>query len=238
MTRAAVPRAAMAWEPIGRPACIVPAYQAARTVSSVVAGLHAALPGVAVIVVDDGSLDGTGDSAHAAGAQVVRFPRNRGKGAALRAGFDTAMAGGADALVSVDADGQHDPASVPALLDALAAADVVIGSRRRMGTRMPLQRRMSNALSSAAISRCAGCAIADAQSGFRAIRADVLRRIVPRGDRYEYETDLLILAARAGFAIVGVPVPTIYGPPSHFREVRDGLRVIATFCRHACGAVS
>ena len=234
MSGPVAPRAA-----ICRPACIVPAYQAARTVGEVVSALRAALPGVDVVVVDDGSADDTGGIARAAGAEVLRFGANRGKGAALRAGFAAARDRGADALLSVDADGQHDPAAAPALLAALADADLVIGTRPRAGTRMPIQRRMSNALSSAAISRCAGCTIADAQSGFRAMRADVLRRVEPRGDRYEYETDLLILAARAGFAIVGVPVPTIYGGArSHFRPLHDASRVVATIWRHRREAFS
>jgi len=97
---------------------------------------------------------------------------------------------------------------------------------------MPVHRRLSNALSSAAISRCAGCALPDTQSGYRAMSAAVLRRVHPAGDRYEFETDFLIRAARAGFRIECVPVPTIYGAPSHFREIRDAMRVIQTIWSH------
>ena len=163
---------------------------------------------------------------------MLRHARNRGKGAALRTGFTALLDEGADAVLTIDADGQHDPAVAPALLDALRDADIVIGTRRRDGTPMPLHRRVSNALSSRAISRCAGCALPDTQSGYRAIRGEVLRRIHPRGDRYEYETDFLILAARAGFEIAGVPIPTIYGAPSHFRPLHDAARVVATIWRH------
>jgi hypothetical protein len=97
---------------------------------------------------------------------------------------------------------------------------------------MPVHRRVSNALSSAAISRCAGCDLPDTQSGYRAIAAPVLRRVHPDGERYEFETDFLIRAARAGFRIECVPIPTIYGSPSHFREIRDALRVVQTIWRH------
>lgn len=217
---------------VRRPACVVPAFDAAGTVGEVVAGLRASLPDAAVVVVDDGSRDATGEAARAVGAHVVRLPRNRGKGAALRAGFEAVLAGGADAVLTVDADGQHDPAAAPQLVAALADADVVIGTRRRDGTPMPVHRRLSNALSSRAISQCAGCTLPDTQSGYRAIRADVLREVHPRGDRYEYETDFLILAARAGFLIAGVPIPTIYGAPSHFRPLHDAARVVATIWRH------
>ena len=218
---------------VRRPACVIPAFDAGATVGSVVAGLRASLPGAAVVVVDDGSRDATGEAALRAGAQVVRLPHNRGKGAALRAGFAAVLGEGADAVLTVDADGQHDPAAAPQLVAALACADVVIGTRRRDGsTPMPVHRRLSNALSSRAISQCAGCILPDTQSGYRAIRADVLREVHPRGDRYEYETDFLILAARAGFLIAGVPIPTIYGAPSHFRPLHDAARVVATIWRH------
>ena len=227
MIAAPAPRA-----PVRRPACVIPAYDAAPTVGGVVDGVRAALPDAPVVVVDDGSHDGTADAARIAGARVVRLPHNRGKGAALRAGFTAVLDEGADAVLTIDADGQHDPAAAPALVAALADADVVIGTRRRDGTPMPLHRRLSNALSSRAISQCAGCVLPDTQSGYRAIRMDVLRRVHPRGDRYEYETDFLILAARAGFVIAGVPIPTIYGAPSHFRPLHDAARVVATIWRH------
>jgi glycosyltransferase involved in cell wall biosynthesis len=168
---------------------------------------------------------------------VVAFDENRGKGAALRAGFADALARGAAAVLTIDADGQHDPAAAPALMAALEDADVVIGARPRTSTAMPFRRRLSNAFSSAVISRCAGCALPDAQSGYRAIRAAVLRTLRPQGDRYEYETDFLIEAGRAGFRIACVPVATIYGAPSHFREFRDAMRVLHTIWRHRREAV-
>jgi glycosyltransferase involved in cell wall biosynthesis len=210
----------------GGVACVIPAYDAAATVGAVVAGVRRVLPHAALLVVDDGSTDGTAAAAERAGAVVERFPTNRGKGAALRTAFARALADGHDAVLTIDADGQHDPAYAPALLAALDAADVVVGVRARRRTSMPLHRRVSNAISSAAISYCAGCSLPDAQSGFRAIRASVLRSVHPLGDRYEFETDLLILAARAGFRIAGVPVPTIYGAPSHFRALADSRRVV------------
>jgi hypothetical protein len=134
--------------------------------------------------------------------------------------------------VTIDADGQHDPACVPQLIAALQAADVVIGTRERRGSHMPVHRRASNAMSAAAVSVCTGRRVADSQSGYRALRADVLRRVMARGDRYEYETDFLIAAARAGLRIACVPVPTIYGAPSHFRALRDSARVLRTIARH------
>ena len=220
-----------------RAAIVVPALDAAPTLGDVLAGVARAVPAAHAVVVDDGSTDDTSAVARAAGAHLIRFERNRGKGAALRAGIAWALAERLDAVVTIDADGQHDPACLPALLAALDCADVVIGTRARTGTRMPWHRRMSNSISSAAISRCAGTVLPDTQSGYRAISAAVLARVHPAGDRYEYETDFLILAARAGFTITGVPVPTIYGAPSHFRPVHDAMRVIATIWRHRREAI-
>lgn len=213
-------------------ACVIPALNAERTIGSVVTQVLSALGTPLVVVVDDGSTDRTGAVAREAGARVMTLGRNRGKGAALRAGFDAALTAGASVVVTLDADGQHDPAAAPALVGAvLEGADVAVGTRRRLGTAMPWHRRMTNALSSLAVSVCAGRRMVDVQSGYRAIRASVLRTIAPLGDRYEYETDFLIQTARSGFSIAWVPVPTLYsGSPSHFRGVRDTALVIGTIC--------
>jgi glycosyltransferase involved in cell wall biosynthesis len=213
-------------------ACVIPALNAERTIEAVVDSVRRAVGDLRVVVVDDGSTDGTRLRARRVADQVVSFDRNRGKGAALKAGFEAALAGGATTALAIDADGQHDPAYAPALLDALVGgADIAVGVRRRVGTTMPWQRRMTNTLSSLAVGVCAGQPMADVQSGYRAMRSTVLGSIRPAGDRYEYETDFLIQAARAGFAIAWVPVPTTYGAPSHFRGVRDTARVIGTICR-------
>jgi hypothetical protein len=135
-------------------------------------------------------------------------------------------------LGGLDADDQHDPASLPALLAALDDADLVIGSRRRGGTAMPLHRRLANAVSSRAISWCAGRAIRDAQCGFRGIHRTLLDRVPHQGGRYEAETSFVIRTARAGAIIAQVEIPTRYGPPSHFRPLRDAARVIATIWSH------
>lgn len=212
--------------------CVIPALDAAATLPGVVAGIRRALPGAHVIVVDDGSSDGTRRVASTLADEVIGFDQNQGKGAALRAGFETALRRGCGAVLTIDADGQHDTSRAPSLVSALARADVVVGARERARTAMPIHRRVSNALSSAAISLCAGCRLPDTQSGYRAMSAAVLQRVQPEGDRYEFETDFLIRAARAGFRIACVPVPTIYGAPSHFREIRDAMRVVQTIWRH------
>lgn len=212
--------------------CVIPALNAEPTLGAVIVGLRHSLPAARIVVVDDGSTDGTRRLAETIADATLAHDRNMGKGAALRSGFAEARRHGAEVILTIDADGQHDPSRAAALVDALADADVVIGVRERIGTRMPLRRRFSNALSSAFISRCAGCPLPDTQSGYRAIRAEVIDRIQPRGDRYEFETDFIILAARAGFRIIGVPIPTIYGAPSHFNEIKDTLRVARMIWYH------
>ena len=212
--------------------CIIPALDAAPTVGGIARALRGAVPHAVIVGIDDGSTDDTRAVLAASCDRVLAWSVNRGKGAALRAGFELARALDAGAVLTIDADGQHEPGCAPAILAGLAIADVVVGTRRRQRTAMPVHRRVSNALSSAAISRCAGCALPDAQSGYRAISRRVLDSVRAEGDRYEFETDFLIRAGRAGFHVAGVPVPTIYGAPSHFRELRDALRVIGTIWRH------
>lgn len=220
----------------GPVAAVIPAYRAAATLGAVLVGVRRALPRALVVVVDDGSDDGTEAAARACCDRVVRFVRNRGKGAALRAGIAAALAEGVAAVVTLDADGQHDPASAPALVGALDGADIAIGVRRRSGSDMPLARRATNALSARAVSFCAGQTIEDAQSGYRALSRRVLEAVDGHGDRYEYETDFLLRAARAGYRVAGVPVSTLYGAPSHFLFIRDGMLVTRSIWRHRGGA--
>jgi len=219
-------------------ACVIPAYDAAATLGGVVRGLRAALPGALLIAVDDGSVDETHDVAAACCDRAVRFSTNRGKGAALRAGFDVAHVECVHAVITIDADGQHDPARAPALLAALADADIVIGTRVRTRGTMPLGRRVTNALASAAVGAIVGMDVPDAQSGYRAIRRAVLADVAADGDRFEYETELLIAAARAGYRISSVGVPTTYGAPSHFRAWGDSLRVVRAIWRQRAKGMS
>jgi glycosyltransferase involved in cell wall biosynthesis len=214
------------------PACVIPALNADRTLAGVVRGVRQAVGEICIVVVDDGSKDETTAVARGCADHVVRFPGNRGKGAALRAGIRVAMGQGATAVLTIDADGQHDPRIAPQLLAALDTADLVVGSRSRRGSPMPWHRRVSNAISAAAVGACVGRPIADSQSGYRAFRTDLLSVLSPDGDRYEYETDVLIQAARAGLRIAWVRIPTIYGAPSHFRPVRDSARIVRTMLRH------
>ena len=213
---------------------VIPAYQAAPTIRDVIARTQAAVPPAQIIVVDDGSTDGTGDEGRGTGTTLVTHPRNRGKGAALRTGIREATARGASVVVTIDADAQHPPEEIPRLLKPIleGRADLVLGARKRDHV-MPISRRFTNWLSAALASRIGGQPVRDAQTGFRAFTRDVAEAVKPAGDRYEYEANFLLDALRAGYRVVSVEVPTIYGARSHFRAWGDTWRMARAFARHA-----
>lgn len=186
----------------------------------------------AVLVVDDGSQDGTAALAREAGAHVVRHPRRQGKGRALRTGFAWARAAGFDCVITLDGDGQHDPADIPRLTAADGRAAIVVGCRAVTGRGVPVLRVFGNRLSTAVVSRLAGRAFRDSQSGFRRLRRVVLDRLDLQADGFEMESELLVRAARLGLAIAEVPVWTRYGlPGSDFRPFWDSVRFAVRCCR-------
>ena len=220
-------------------AVVIPAFRVAAVLPGVLERVKQAAPGATILVVDDGSDDDTAALAVCAGAVVLRHPANRGKGRALATGLAAAVAGGAHVIVTMDADGQHPPEAIGLLVEPVngGRADLVVGARERDGE-MPASRKMSNWLSSALVSRAVGFRVPDSQSGFRAMRREVAAAVRPRGRRYEYETEFLLLAARAGYRLAAVQVPTVYdGAPSHFRYGADTLAVASVFARHWRGVL-
>jgi len=206
---------------------VIPAYQAAATLGAVVSLTAEHLP---VLVVDDGSTDETEHVAAAAGAGVLRQVPNQGKGAALRAGFRSALHQGVQAVITLDADGQHDPSSIPAFLEAWrrGLAPLIIG--RRDFSQMPLSRRLANDLGTLTFSWAVGRHVADNQSGYRLIARPLLPHLLGSTEPgFEFEVEMITLAIRAGLAIDWVPIPTIYTQQgSHIRpvaHVRNFLRV-------------
>lgn len=189
---------------------IIPAYKEEGRVGATVRGVPEYLTDV--LVVDDGSPDRTADEARAAGATVLRQEPNRGKGAALLLGFAYALGNDYDAVVTLDADGQHDPAAIPAMIVELkAGADIVIGARKKDIRIMPPQRIFSNTWTSVTLTALTGALIRDSQSGYRALRAEVLRAVPLTTTKYDLESEQLVGAARRGFRIAHVTIPTIYG---------------------------
>lgn len=215
---------------------VLPAYNAESTVGNVVKGLREALPKARIIGVNDGSSDGTGALLRFICDRTIEFSENRGKGVALREGFKAALETDCRAVLTIDSDGQHDPAFAQSILGALDKYHIAIGTRDLSQEQVPRHRRIANWLSTTATRLVSGGAVRDSQSGYRAIRREVLEEVHAEGDRYEFETDFIIRAAHAGFTITNVPISTIYGPPSYFREFRDAMLVIGVLWKHRSGA--
>ncbi len=207
----------------------IPCFEGAGQIADVVRGARAS--GHPVVVVDDGSSDDSARVAEAAGADaVLRHAANHGKGAALATAFAFAEQEGASAVLSMDADGQHDAAEIPRLIAAHLAEPraIVIGVRSFAPEDMPRRSRIGNRISTWWISKFAGRAHADTQSGFRVYPRALYRNVALRSRRFETETELLLHAARRGLPLVEVPIRTIYGPDrvTHFHGFRDTMRVI------------
>lgn len=179
-----------------------------------------------VLVVDDGSTDATGDRSRTAGAELLKLRENGGKGAAMRRGFDWFLGRGYKAVVTMDADGQHDPQDLWGFLAALEhGADFVIGNRMGDLRGMSPIRRLTNRFMSGLISRQAGFPIPDTQCGYRAITREALRDMRLTVSRFEIESEMILQAAEMGLNVRSVPVRTIYGTEkSRIRPVRDTIR--------------
>lgn len=210
---------------------VIPAYQAAPTIDEVV---RQTAEHLRVVVVDDGSDDGTGSIARAAGAEVLRQEPNAGKGAALRRGFAHALEAGMGAVVTLDADGQHEPACVPAFVSTwrATAAPLVIG--RRDFDQMPASRRIANELSTRVFSWAVGRRIHDNQSGYRLIAQPLLPHLLGSAEAgFEFEVEMITDAIRAELPIDWVPIATIYEDAgSHIQPVRH----VTNFLRVAWAA--
>ena len=178
-----------------------------------------------VVVVDDGSTDDTAARARAAGAIVISHEANRGKGCAIRTGLEYLLAGDASHVLFLDADLQHDVADIPRLIGRAeqGRGDFIIGEREFRKDAMPASRFHANVIGSAILSRFIGAEVADSQSGFRLIRADLLRRLRLTGVGYEIETEMLIRLVQAGAVVEGVTVRRLQyaGAHSRIRPFRD-----------------
>ncbi|MEM6456084.1 MAG: glycosyltransferase family 2 protein [Acidobacteriota bacterium] len=207
---------------------VIPAYRCADTVGAVVAGVRRFL--TTVIVVDDGSDDGTAAAARAAGARVIVRARNGGKGRALREGVAAALADAPDAVVLLDADGQHDPADLPGFLDAWdgGAGELLIGRRFLEGAaEVPTARYRANTIGSRIISALSGAPAVDSQCGYRLLAARLLARMPLRARGYAIESEILLRATFRRAPIASVPIATIYdGNVSHFRPILDTTRIV------------
>jgi glycosyltransferase involved in cell wall biosynthesis len=208
-------------------AVVIPAYNEAQTIRRVAEGALAHI--ARVIVIDDGSSDATAAALEGLPVILVRNPSNLGKAASLWRGMAIALADGVEAVVTLDADGQHRPDDIPRLLDAHREqpAALVVGARLHEGTNIPTQRYFANRFANFWIAWAAGQYIKDSQSGFRVYPAAVLRALPQRLGRargFVFESEVIIEAGRRGVRLAWVPIPAIYEPRarrSHFRPVAD-----------------
>lgn len=220
---------------------LIPVFDEAATIGGIAA--RARCHG-SVLVVDDGSVDGSASAARAAGADVVRLPRRRGKGAALQAGFAEARARGVERIVTLDGDGQHDPDDVPRLLDAAAAAPraLIVGRRLPGGAvpapaaaTIPSDRLNAMRVAGFFINALTRVPLVDTQSGFRVYPSALLRDLGPMRGGFVLETEVLVRAAARGWPLrdVAIRARPVSGRRSRFRPVSDGIAV----GRYLAGAV-
>jgi glycosyltransferase involved in cell wall biosynthesis len=207
-------------------AALIAAYNEERHVARVVDGT--ARHTDAVFVVDDGSTDETARRAAGAGATVIRHERNRGKGTAIRTGLASVLQGPYSHVLLLDADLQHDPDEIPALVNRAehGVGDFVLGEREFSRAAMPAARFYSNVIGSRILSALVGARVQDSQSGFRLIRAEWLRRVPLTATGYEIETEMIIKLVRAGATLERVTVRRLdyQQARSHMRPVRDTFR--------------
>jgi glycosyltransferase involved in cell wall biosynthesis len=204
---------------------LIPAWDEATRIGPVVEATRAHLP---VLVVDDGSEDDTSAVAKAAGAIVVRHPRNRRKGVALTDGFAWALERDYEAVLTLDADGQHDPADIPKFLAAYeaGAGDLIVG--RRDFSQMPFPRFFINPFGSWLLSLALGTRIYDNQSGYRLYSRCLLERLDLTSTGFELEVEVIVQAVCMGMCIGWVDICTIYdtGKVSYFHPINDTARFL------------
>lgn len=215
---------------------VLPAFREEGRIGKTVHAVKTYCP--QVLVVDDGSPDHTAREAEAAGAEVLRHPENRGKGVALATGFQAALDQACSAVITLDADGQHNPAEIPAFLEAWSTTGdaVIVGNRMPTRDEMPLVRKLTNKAMSGFLSLLMGQRVPDTQNGYRLYAAEAIPFVRSESRGFAAESEQLLYLADHGFRIGSVPVTTIYGTEkSKIRPVRDTVRffnMVLRYYRH------
>jgi glycosyltransferase involved in cell wall biosynthesis len=207
---------------------LIPAFNEENRIAPVIEAVRHYLP---VLVVDDGSLDRTVEVAQSCGAEVLRQVPNQGKGAALRAGFRFVLEHAYDAVITLDADGQHDPQEIPDFLAVYSESnpDLLIG--RRDFSQMPLVRRMANTLGRLTFSWAMGRNIPDNQSGYRLLSRRMMESLLDSQEQgFEFEVEMIEVCVKKEYRLDWVPIRTIYaGESSHIqpmKHLRQFLRIV------------
>jgi glycosyltransferase involved in cell wall biosynthesis len=225
-------------------AAVIPAYEDEKHIGDIVQRTRKQLD--RVLVVDDGSTDHTAQRARDAGAEVIVHDQNQGKGEAIKTGLAhwfgaaNASADAGDGQVAwailLDSDGQHLPEEIDRFLTAAGRATqptFFIGNRMNDVARMPFVRRIVNRYMSKQISRICGQNIPDTQCGYRMIDRQLAPALLGGGHRFDYDTEVLIIASRKGYGIESVPISTVYSDEvSKIHPVRDALRFLKLLRRY------
>jgi glycosyltransferase involved in cell wall biosynthesis len=209
---------------------LIPSYKAADSLQILIPEVLRHSP--SILIIDDGSKDGTDSVAKQFSVPLVTHDVNYGKGEALLTGFRWAKENGFTHTITIDADGQHAPSDLPAMIES--SADLTIGYRKFEFGIMPIARITSNVITSLICSALVGQRIRDSQSGYRKISLDVLDGFKPRFKGFQFETELLLYAAGKKHCSVNhVPIKTIYnGGKSHIRHFYDTLAFIRAALRY------
>jgi glycosyltransferase involved in cell wall biosynthesis len=210
-------------------AVLIPARDAAATLPGLLEELHAHVGELPVLVVDDGSRDDTAQLARHGGAECFQHLSPQGKGAALRRGWDLLFRRGHGAVLCLDADGQHNPAEAPAMLDLWRREkpDLIIGDRDLRHAAMAWDRRLSNRLSTRILSLRSGLPLSDSQCGYRLLAFSLWERLQPNGRAFDLESEVLLQAGSLGARVCQIPVvqrPS--GAGSHVKRMRDTGRFL------------
>lgn len=214
---------------MNRICAVIPSLNVEQTIAEVIASVSQFIPMNDIIVIDDGSQDRTAANAQEQGVIFLQNKTNQGKGASLKKGFRHAIQNHYDAVLTLDADLQHDPLEIPKFLDCYfqSQADLILGDRTGDFSHMPLDRQFSNKMTSLIISALTGTRVRDSQTGYRMIKTEVLSKISLISNRYETESELLVKALLHGYRIAHVPIKTIYNnQQSHIHRFRDTLRFL------------
>ncbi len=214
---------------------IIPAFNEEKRLGGLLRRISSIRSLKNVLVVDDGSVDKTAIIAEKAGSKVLKQNINQGKGVALRTGFDFAVRNNYDAVITMDADGQHAPDELPLFLNYYKKfkPDLIIGTRKQNLSEMPFLRFLVNKTTSLVTSILAGIRVNDSQSGYRLITSFLIKKINLETSRFQMETEIIVKAAKAGFSIGEVPIKTIYFEnfKSHINPFTDTFRFIRLVLR-------
>jgi glycosyltransferase involved in cell wall biosynthesis len=215
-------------------AAVIPAFQDEKHIGDIVRRTRKQL--VHVLVVDDGSSDQTGQRARDAGAEVIVHDQNRGKGDAIKTGLEHCFSREITWVILLDSDGQHLPEEIDRFLAVAAHATqptFLIGNRMNNVAGMPVIRRVVNHYMSRQISRVCKQEIPDTQCGFRMLNRELIPQLLGGGDRFDYDTEVLILVSRKGYRIESVPITTVYTDQvSKIRPLRDAIRFLKLMWRY------